>query len=307
LKKRPKQIISDYGLQGAQTRSYQPADWEVIDYQMFDFRGGGRFFRGPPKDGADQPNASAEKGSIAILGAAQIFGRFCEHPVSELIEEQTGTRVYNLGVSGGSPGYFLNAQPVIEFLANCRVVILQFLSARSVDNFLFSCSNDLPNRLTRLSDGETMFANDAYKWALANVSAQDLDRAVRETRKRYVQQMCELISMIPTKVHLLWFADRQPHYEMQFSHFNELFGGFPQLVNEDVVEQIKPVAAGYTEASGSRGRPHLLYNRFAGGTAEPVEVFPNHSPPHENYYYPTPQMHEDAARLINEKIRSGEI
>jgi hypothetical protein len=299
--------IEKFGLKGPQTKSYQPSDWEVVDYKMYDFLGSGVFMRGPEPAALSEPGARAEEGSIAVLGAAQIFGRFCERPVTKLVEEMTGERVYNFGYTGASPAFFLQFKELLEFLSGCRAVILQFVSARSVNNSLFQCSDRFPNRVTRRGESEGMFVNDAYKWALANVPAQKLDRAVNESRAGYVELMKQLIDAIPSKVHLLWFSDREPFYEMRFDHFNSLFGEFPQFVNEDVVSALKPHAAGYIHATTKRGRPQYLYNRFGAGISKTVDVFPRHNPPYENYYYPTPEMHEDAAVAIADAIRSGSI
>ena len=301
-----KSNIERFGLKGPQTRSYQPADWEVVDYQMYDFRGSGIYFRGPA-DGRQAPDARADAGSVAILGAAQIFGRLCEAPLGDLVERQTGTRVYNFGYTGASPAFFLQFAPLMDFLSGCRTVVLQLMSARSVSNALFDCSDRFPNRLTRRSDNQTMFVNDAYKWALATLPQQQVADAVMESRATYVDLMTQLIAAIPVPVHLLWFSDRRPAYEMRFHHFNGLFGDFPQLVNDGMVQALQPKADGYTEVAGARGRPHYLYSRFGTGQRQTVDVFPLHDPKHENYYYPTPEMHEDAAALLGKAIRNGDL
>jgi Domain of unknown function (DUF6473) len=121
--------IARFGLIGPQTRTYQPADWEVVDYQLYDFAGTGIHFRGPDDEGLSQPGAQAAPGSIAILGAAQIFGRLCEAPIGALAEAQTGRRVYNFGYSGASPGFFLNCAPLLDFIGGCRAVVLQLTAA----------------------------------------------------------------------------------------------------------------------------------------------------------------------------------
>lgn len=307
LETSPRSNIERFGLTGAQTRSYQPADWEVVDYNMYDFLGSGVFMRGPEIEALSKPGAQAEEGSVAVLGAAQIFGRFCERSLTQLVEDATGNRVYNFGYTGASPGFFLQFEELLEFLSGCRAVILQIMSARSVNNSLFLCSDRFPNQVTRRSDNERMFVNEAYKWALANVPAQQLDRAVTQSRSGYIALMKQLIETIPSKVHLLWFSDREPFYEMRFDHFNSVFGKFPQLVNEDVVAALKPHAASYIEVASTRGRPQYLYSRFGAGIPKTVDIFPHHNPPYENYYYPTPEMQEDAAQAIADAILSGGI
>lgn len=307
VEKAPENNINRFGLTGPQTRSYQPADWEVVDYHLYDFRKSGVHFRGPDTEGLSQPDAKAAPGSIAILGAAQIFGRLCAAPLGTLTEAATGTRVYNFGYSGASPGFFLNCAPLLDFVGGCRAVVLQLMSARSVSNALFDCSDRFPNRLTRRSDGQTMFVNDAYKWALAALPQAEIAAAVAQSRAGYVELMSKLIDAIPVPVHLLWFSDRMPAYEMRFHHFNGLFGDFPQFVNDEMVTLLRRRASGYIEAAGARGRPHYLYSRFSPEQAQPVPIFPHHKPPHENYYYPTPEMHEDAAERLIDAIRAGKL
>lgn len=293
--------IDRYHLTESQSRGYAPADWEILDYEMYKYPETNLYFRGPQLSLVN----TKLSGDIVVsfIGAAQIFRRFVEKPLPNLIAERTGFRALNLGFSGASPSLFLENEILLEAINHTSCCVVQFMSARGISNRLFDADPNRMNRLTRRSDGERMFADVAYREALSTLPAGSVFAAVEESREGYIQEMNRLLSRIKVPGILLWFSDRFPTYEIGFDHYNRLYGGFPQFVNDEIVRTICTTNPDwpYVEAVSSAGRSHLLFSRFDG---EPVNLFPHHSPSNENYYYPTPQMHLDAADKL-EPILKG--
>src|SRR5690606_3193801 len=92
---------------------------------------------------------------------------------------------------------------------------------------------------------------------------------------------------------LLWFSKRTPQHRPRFHSLQAMFGEFPQLVDAAMVRAIAAHTGHYVECVTSRGSPQPLavpVRPADAGTGEPEQVLWTH-----NAYYPSPQMHEDAA------------
>ena len=134
------------------------------------------------------------------------------------------------------------------------------------------------------------------------LSRKDLKRIVSETRENWIRNCKSLIEKIQGPVVLFWFSRREPDYRERTFHVSALLGGFPHLVNREMLEGIKNEADDYVHCVTDRGSPQRLISRFTG---KPTPVDPGRSrkdlagPPWtHNFYYPAPEMHEEAAALL---------
>lgn len=298
--------------------NYAARDFEVVDYQMTELPGTGLSFRGP------LPVLNPGE-YITCLGAAQTLGCFCQQPYPTLLSESLGMSVLNLGYGGAGPRFFARQKELLKIVNQSKLTIVQVMSGRSEDNSLFE-SRGL-ERLTRRRDGQPMAADDAwrsvleagYLWKRAPLGRGLLRRACRhfgyqkakrlaeETLHNYERSYLDLLSSIETPTLLLWFSRRRPAYEPSAENLHRFFGAFPQMVEERTVAAIRPHADRYVECVTERGMPQLLTSRFDG---KPVEVklsddrddFAGRVWTH-NTYYPSPQMHEDAAQALVPEIR----
>ena len=119
-----------------------------------------------------------------------------------------------------------------------------------------------------------------------------------------------LIEAIEVPVILFWYSRRAPGWNrtkrlmwnwQRYDDVNAMFGDYPQLVNARMMNEIKPHADAYVECVTSRGSPQPLINRFTGKPAliDRKNDRPDlHGQFSENAYYPSPQMHEDAAESL---------
>jgi len=300
---------------------YQARDIEVVDYRMHELGGTGLHFRGPPLPA----DVLASGRYFTCIGAAQTLGCFCEQPYPDLIARATGLPALNLGYGGAGPEFFSRQTSLDRYINGGRFVIVQVMSGRSQSNSLFE-ANGL-ELLTRRSDGRQMGANEAYRSLLAGnpplqstpfarvarVVARRLARPrvrqlVAETRSAWVDSYTALFSRITVPRILLWFSKRAPDYQERHGSLNQLFGEFPQLVNRTMVEAVRSRCDGYVECVTSRGSPQPLLSRFTG---LPVTVDPARDRPDlqagpawtHNVYYPSPEMHEDAAAALQPALR----
>jgi len=275
---------------------YQAPDWWIVDYELYsppglprDLQPGLRLrLRGP------DPGELVPGRYIACVGAAQTFGRFCREPFPALLSKDLGIATVNLGISGAGPQHFPRHPELIRLMNESALVVLQVMSARNEDNSLFEGGGlgALKNRST----GEWMRAEAAYHRLLASGDQALVTSIVGETRETWIASYERLLSLIRVPALLLWFSVREPAYTERYDSVPGLFGDFPQLVNEEMVESVASHCDAYAACVSARGRPQQLRNRFTG---KPTRVvIPGDRPWSNNYYYPTPQMHQDAAALL---------
>jgi hypothetical protein len=275
---------------------YGQRDHEIIDYEVFRLPGTGGL-RGPA------PSVLEPGEYFTCMGAAQTFGCFCERPYPALLEERLGLTALNFGFAGVGPRFFLQdnerARTRLEYVNRGSFAVLQVMSARSEDNSRFDSRGF--EMLRRRSDGERMGAAPAYEQLLETETPERVAEIVAETRENWIQSYARLLQAIEVPTILFWFSKREPEYEEALAGVDALFGEFPQLVNRPMVEAIRNLADGYVECVTERGSPQRLLSRFTG---EPVSITRRSdlggTVEEFNSYYPSPEMHEDAASALLE-------
>lgn len=293
---------------------YQERDQEIVDYQMYSLKETGLWFRGPEIE-------SLETGKYFVcIGAAQTFGCFCEQPFPTLLQKELNLPGLNLGYGGAGPYFFLKHPELLDYINQAKFVIVQVMSGRSESNSLFD-SGGL-EFLTRRYDGMKLGADAAYNevlkgnaiWRKVPVGQKYARRIgkifgtiaakglVAETRKNWVTNYRSLLSQIAVPKILFWFSKRGLDYQEKYHNSSTLFNEFPQLVNKKMMAEIGDVSNEYVECVSSKGSPQLLINRFTG---EVTTVDPTHDRQDlggkiwtHNAYYPSPEMHLDAAKVL---------
>jgi hypothetical protein len=292
---------------------YQLRDYEVIDYQMYTL-GESLRFRGPQI-------SNLETGKyIVCIGAAQTFGCFCSRPFPTILQEEFNLPVLNLGLGGVGPYFFLKYPELFEYINKAKFAIVQVMSGRSESNSLFE--SDGLALMTRRSDGVKLSADDAYKqvlegnyiWQKFTIGQKYIRVAARiygairavqivaETRNNWVNNYRNLLKQIEVPKILFWFSKRYPDYQTKYNNISNLFNAYPQMVNQKMIEQIKDLSDEYVECVSDRGTPQRLISRFTGkptkiNSGVPLQEFGGKMWTH-NSYYPSPEMHEDAAESL---------
>lgn len=302
---------SGQGGGGEHLSGYQARDYEVVDYRMQQLAGTGLWFRGP------QPDLSAPGGYFACLGAAQTLGCFCQTPFPDLLARDLGMPALNLGYGGAGPEFFVNHPELLAHVNRARFAVLQVMSARSQSNSYYRCGG--LEYVTLTGSGDRMGAAEAFGRLLRGPSAvarlpvagrrlarmiarPRAEALVTEIRAAWVDSMQALLDRIEVPVILLWFSKRTPDYRESYANARRLFGEFPHLVTPAMLAPLRGRVAAYVECVSDRGSPQPLVSRFTG---QPVSVDTARDRPDlagkpwtANHYYPSPEMHEDAAAAL---------
>jgi hypothetical protein len=281
---------------------YQETDWRVVDYEAYCIdkrivdptRMKPLFIRGP------RPNALVPRSYFICLGAAQTFGRFCPRPFPMLLAARLGLPVINLSHGGAGPSFFCRNKVMLDYINEARMVVVQAMAARSESSSEFLSQG--VGHYRRQKDGREMSADEAFTELLATKMGRYVRRVVEETRASWCQNYATLLSQIRVPKIFFWFSTRQPDYQESRRNVTKLFGAYPQLVNASMVDQVRSISDHYVECISSRGLPHALVDRFTGRPTAISDPWTS-APWNENWYYPSSEMHEDAAAKLEPSCR----
>lgn len=290
--------------------AYQDRDWEIVDYQDYRLENTEFVLRGP------KPSTLKRDSYFVCLGAAQTYGAFCQEPYPALISQKINLPGLNLGFGGAGPDYFLQNTELLEkYVNNAKFAVVQVMSGRSESNSLFNSGG--MEYLTKIADGTKVRAAVAYNQLLKQNNRTYVEKIVAQTRENWVKHQIELLKAIEIPTILLWFSTRSTHYKeiylcKQLAYFsllfgktkasNLLFGEFPQLIDSATIARVKKYSDEYVECISSRGFPQRLISRFSGkptkiDTAAAGAGIRSRQWKY-NKYYPSPEMHVDAANLL---------
>ena len=296
---------------------YAHRDRRVVAYEFFRLPGSTTAFRGP------RP-ASLHSGEYFVcLGGAQTFGCLCETPYPVRLAQRLGLESLNLGYGGAGPGFFLARPALLAHVNRARFAVVQVMSGRSVENSLFATQGH--ELATRRADGKRMGARQAWDELLRSAALLSIPRPsrvalhifagsptgivqiVEETRRNWVRDTIRLLDRIAVPVVLLYISARAPGYTERLWSVDRLFAAPPELVNTGMIEAVRVHAHAYVESISRRGLPQRLVDRETGQATwidlsddrPDLEGLWTH-----NRYYPSPEMHEDAAAALEPLCRS---
>ena len=273
-------------------RYYQERDYPYFDYELGSSEEiSGWELRGPIPD--------LDKPYFVCVGATQVFGRFCNRPFPRILSEELGLPVLNLGMGGHGPRTFLG-KSLLSAINRAEFAIVQLSSARIGSNSFFENSESGRGDGIRLCDNKAMLFDEFLAEEFERSSLEVMARIVRETRDSWIASYRELLGAItvPTIIH--WLSTVLPQRVDDYSSSVwELLGAFPQLVNDSMINQVRLFGHAYVETVSRKGLPQPLWKageEVSGTVLRNGMLF--------NDYYPSPDMHEIAAKDLLRPARA---
>ncbi len=270
---------------------YQKQDFNIVDYSLYQLEGIKGSLRGP------QPKTLEPKKYFTCLGSAHTFGRFCEYPYPFLLQQLLDLEVLNLGFGSAGPEWLLEQDSLIEYINNSQFVVIQIVSARGSSNSLYTNKRG-GLKLVRRSDGKEITTERVYQELLKSGDVELLSRIVAETRQTWIDAYQQLLAKITVPKILFWFSHRQPDYLESYENLRGIWYSFPQLVNLNMINEIKKSSEEYVKCISIRGIPQPLINRFTGESVTLTNPNETGCKKKYNNYYPSPEMHVDAAHSL---------
>ncbi len=203
-------------------------------------------FRGPRRD--------IDRAYVAVLGGTETYGKFVPVPFPDLIEQELGLPVANLGCINAGPDVFLNEAAVTQIAAQASVTVVQILGAQNLSNRYYAVHprrNDrflgatplLRTIFPRVDFTEFNFTRHMLM-SLQNASADKFEVVAEELRAAWVVRMKLLLSRSGRRVILLWTSDQSPPSPTRRVDLARN----PLLIDSEMINAIRAPVAGYVEA-----------------------------------------------------------
>jgi len=285
-------------------RKYQSSDIDIVDYQYEVLDGCSFAVRGPLSG-----NPSAK--NIVCLGSAATFGRFAKKPFPAVLAERLGVHVMNFGIGGARPETYLKEPELLKKCRQSDLIILELMSARSYESDLFIPGGHQgktgrvgPRYAEQIAatgdrvllEKPIVSADQLYKWAVGHLDEPSLAEIRRQILDCYVRDAQNLIEQVQKPVILLWLSQRSMDEVPERESYRTWARGFPHFVDRQAVEAIETRAVGLVNVTSSAGIPSPL---ISFRTGEPVSIRRERwKPTTSNSYYPSPEMHLEAAEKI---------
>lgn len=197
-----------------------------LDYQLCTVPGSRLKFRGP------LPNFA--KPFVAVLGGNETFGKYVADPFPDLLSGCCGLPVANLGIPQAGLTLFSEERLLLDLASDAEVTVLQVLGAQNMSNRLYSVHARRNDRFLGASPPlremfpDVDFAEINFTGHLISTLKETSEAAfgvlVEELKCAWVQRMRRILSLIESKVVLVWITDqgnrttseehekREPHF-----------------------------------------------------------------------------------------------
>jgi len=293
---------------------YPSRDIDIVDYEPFTLAGCPVPFRGPGFD----PLTAAEGTFFTCIGAAQTYGCFVDLPFPDLLADHLGLKALNLAVGGAGAGFYLQYPALIEAMNRGRFVIVQAMAARHEGNSRFAADGYVEYMHDR-KRGDSLDTVSAWSRALEE-EPEAVPRLVAESQANWLESMRRLRAAITVPVVFLWFSQgraaapawpelladvgKRPAAEL----VHRMFGAFPQLVDDAMADTAAKTFTAHVRCVSERGMGAPLVNRQTGKPINPAD-YSGRGVEYvalatgRNDYYPSQEMHEDAAAALLEVVR----
>lgn len=236
----------------------QTAGPEVLDYFPCNYGASRLAFRGPKR--------GLEGRYVTFLGGIETYGKFVQLPYPNLVEQSTGLKSVNLGLSNVGLDVYLKDRSLLDICSGGVATVLQVVGALNVSNRFFSVHprrNDRfisPEAPLRELYPEVDFTDISFTrhllLALLHQDAARFGEIEMELKTAWRARMVRLIEEIDGPVILLWLTDHEPGGGLE---------GEPIFVDYAMLTEIAPKADRLIKivATGkerSRGLTELVYH-----------------------------------------------
>lgn len=244
-----------------------------LDYLSCRYDGSKLMFRGPRKR-LDEPY-------IAVIGSTDVYGRFAETPISELLEASTGYRVVNLGHLNAGVDAFLQDPAILTICRNAELTIVQVMGAQNMSNRMYTVHPRRNDRLVATSNFlKTLYREPDYTQfhftrhllsTLADISSDRFDLVAEELGAAWTARMKTLFRQIGGNTCLLWMSDRTPDATSN----RDPLGHDPQFVGREHLDELHDLVAEYVEVVATpeeilAGRERMVFNQYEEPIAREV-------------------------------------
>lgn len=216
------------------------------------------------------PQRSLEGEYIAVIGGSETYGKFVQYPYPELMEGLLKTPVVNFGCMNAGVDVFAHEQTLLDACNGAKLSVLQVPGAVNLSNRFYAVHPRRNDRFLRASNllktiyrevdfTEFNFTRHMLQ-TLQDLSGEKFAMVEMELKEAWVGRMKSLVARIDSPLILLWLSERSISEICP----NGILGPDPAMVDEDMINEIKPFVQDVVEVKVSAeqidlGRKELVY------------------------------------------------
>lgn len=276
---------------------YQRRDAEFVDYEPWLISTKPQFYiRGPQLNEADLNNGNY----FSLVGAAETVGVHARNPYGTILADSLKIPCLNLGKGGVGVVFFSvpEMQKIIDYINRGKFLILSLMSGRQTSNPLFQTKR---GTCDCIYNNEEMPVERAWQLIAENYwhDRTFLKRFLLDVRSAYANDYIQFLNKINVPVILFYFSQRKPKYSINWrkKHARSLWAGFPHAVDHKTIKEIRSKSQVlYAQCVSKRGIPYILKDMT--GQEKPLWDPERNQFQLKHAYYPSPEMHEDAADVL---------
>lgn len=222
----------------------------ALDYSPCQYGGSRLLFRGPERP--------LKEAYCAILGGTETYGKYIERPFPQLVEDEIGRTVINLGLVNAGVDVFAGEDAVRQLSDRARVTVVQVLGAQNMSNRFYTVHPRRNDRFLRASamlqavyrevDFTEFHFTRHMLSTLQGVSAERFTLLVDELKAVWLARMRHLAEQLRGRTVLLWLSGHHPGEAAR----SEGLGLDPLFVDRAMVEAVRPLFTEYVEVVASR-------------------------------------------------------
>jgi hypothetical protein len=221
----------------------------ALDYSPCRYGAPHLLFRGP-----ERPLSGAY---CAMLGGTETYGKYIERPFPQLVEDETGCTVVNLGLVNAGIDVFAGEDAVRQVSDRARVTVVQVLGAQNMSNRFYTVHPRRNDRFVKASALlQTMYREVDFTEfhftrhmlsTLQAVSAERFAFLLDELKAAWLRRMRHLAGRMPGRTVLLWLSERSPDQAPRGAGL----GLDPLFVDRAMVDAVRPLFTEYVEVVAS--------------------------------------------------------
>ena len=192
--------------------AYEHLGEGVLDYYPCRYGKSKLLFRGPRK--------KLDKPYVAFLGGTEVYGKFIERSLPEVLGGLIDRPVVNLGCVNAGTDLVVNDDTVIDICRNAEVTVVQITGAQNTSNRFYSVHPRRNDRFLKASKLLSTIFRDVdfteFHFTrhllshLAERSPQKFEMVQQELKDAWVARMQSMMAKIGGNFVLLWMSDRTP-------------------------------------------------------------------------------------------------
>ncbi|MGB5560585.1 MAG: DUF6473 family protein [Paracoccaceae bacterium] len=239
--------------------AYEHLGEGALDYYPCRYGKSKLLFRGPRK--------KLDKPYVALLGGSEIYGKFVEQPMPEMLEGLIDRPVVNLGCVNAGTDLVVSDDTVMEICRNAAVTVIQITGAQNMSNRFYSVHPRRNDRFLKASNLlSTIFRDVDFtefhftRHLLSDLSERSPEKFAmvqQELKDAWVARMRTMMAKIGGKFVLLWMSDRTPE-----DACDDWSSRDPLFVDRAMLDAIADQTAGLVEVVAIREEIEAGYDRM---------------------------------------------